>query len=170
MTIIMKIILLKSKLKNIYQLFMNKMLHKKKPNQSLLSSYPLSTKTFFNIVNEIDLTRPIQSFQKRYYMFEATVKKQLRLMMIIELLKFISRKMYQKQVMDITMFILIQEEEPKVELHRLYAYGWKDEANYITTKKLFVLFYNKVKRELFIEGLNTSIIIYEPANTDQQLK
>ena len=38
---------------------MNKMLHKKKPNQSLLSSYPLSTKTFFNIVNEIDLTRPI---------------------------------------------------------------------------------------------------------------
>ena len=90
--------------------------------------------------------------------------------MIIELLKFISRKMYQKQVMDITMFILIQEEEPKVELHRLYAYGWKDEANYIATKKLFVLFYNKVKRELFIEGINTSIIIYEPDNTDQQLK
>ena len=53
-----------------------------------------------------------------------------------------------------------------MELHRLYAYWWKDEANYITTKKLFVLFYNKVKRELFIEGLNTSIIIYEPANTD----
>ena len=162
--------MLKSKLKNIYQLFMNKMFLKKKPNQCLLSSYPLSTKTFFNIVNEMDLTIPIQSFQKRYYVIEATVKKQLRLMMIIELLKFISRKMYQKQVMDITMFILIQEEEPKVELHRLYAYGWKDEANYITTKKLFVLFYNKVKRELFIEGLNTSIIIYEPANTDQQLK
>ena len=53
-----------------------------------------------------------------------------------------------------------------MELHRLYAYGWKDEANYITTKKLFVLFYNKVKRVLFIEGINTSIIIYEPDNTD----
>ena len=51
--------MLKSKLKNIYQLFMNKMLLKKKPNQCLLSSYPLSRKTFFNIVNEMDLTRPI---------------------------------------------------------------------------------------------------------------
>ena len=72
--------------------------------------------------------------------------------------------------MDITMNILIQEEETKVELYLLRVYEWKDEANYVTTKMLFVLFYNKVKRKLFIEGINTSIIIYEPDNTDQQLK
>ena len=66
--------------------------------------------------------------------------------------------------MDITMNILIQEEETKVELYLLRVYEWKDEANYVTTKMLFVLFYNKVKRKLFIEGLTSSMLTYKTAN------
>ena len=84
--------------------------------------------------------------------------------------------------MDITMNILIQEEETKVELYLLRVYEWKDEANYVTTKMLFVLFYNKVeanyvttkmlfvlfynkvKRKLFIEGLTSSMLTFKTAN------
>ena len=53
--------------------------------------------------------------------------------------------------MNFTMFIMIQEEETKMELYQLYGYGQKDEANYAITKRLFVLFGNKEKREFFIE-------------------
>ena len=66
--------------------------------------------------------------------------------------------------MDITMNILIQEEETKVELYLLRVYEWKDEANYVTTKMLFVLFYNKVKSKLFIEGVTSSMLTFKTAN------
>ena len=66
--------------------------------------------------------------------------------------------------MDITMNILIQEEETKVELYLLRVYEWKDEANYVTTKMLFVLFYNKVKRKLCIEGLTLSMLTFKTDN------
>ena len=51
-----------------------------------------------------------------------------------------------------------------MELYLLRVYEWKDEANYVTTKMLFVLFYNKVKRKLFIEGLTSSMLIYKTVN------
>ena len=51
-----------------------------------------------------------------------------------------------------------------MELYLLRVYEWKDEANYVTTKMLFVLFYNKVKRKLFIEGLTSSMLTYKTAN------
>ena len=56
-----------------------------------------------------------------------------------------------------------------MELYLLRVYEWKDEANYVTTKMLFVLFYNKVKRKLFIEGLTSSMLIYKTVNIEIEM-